>query len=105
MSEVPPRVSKHGGSPSLGTALSAPVGDVKLAPGSSVILEPEVSEELRQRAARKMQFERRRVALELLPSMLATVDREATEAGNFQPVVAMALACASELIAQTGGES
>jgi hypothetical protein len=88
-------MSKHGGSPPSG--LVTPIGTetAKLAPGAQFVLEPAVAEEIRQREARKRNFERRRIALELLAHQPIS---GATEA------VSKALVLADLLIEQTGGE-
>jgi hypothetical protein len=90
-------MSKHGGSESLGLE-PAGLQSAPLAPGSSVILEAPVSQEIRERQVRKLNFERRRVALEVLPTLLGVESNDA--AGH----VERALEVADLLIAKTGGE-
>lgn len=91
-------MSKHGGSQSSGLVLPAGFGNETLAPQSSVILEPEVAKQVREREERKRQFERRRIALELLRGMV-------TGRGTFtEDLVPDALGLADQLIAHTGGE-
>lgn len=91
-------MSKHGGSSSSGLVLPAGFGNETLAPQSTVILEPEVAKQVREREERKRQFERRRIALELLRGMV-------TGRGVFtEGLVPDALGLADQLIAQTGGE-
>lgn len=95
-------MSKHGGSESLGLE-PAGLQSAPLAPGSNVILEAPVSQEIRERQSRKLNFERRRVAIELLKgAKLLTLEDYATirETGKMDAV----LGAADVLIEKTGGE-
>lgn len=85
-------MSKHGGSPLLGLA-PAGMEQAQPAPGS-MILEPEVAKENRNAKERALQFERRRLALAILPSILGEGDSTA---------VATSLEIADDLLKQTGG--
>ena len=107
-------MSKHGGSESLGLE-PAGLQSAPLAPGSSVILEAPVSQEIRERQARKLNFERPRVALEVIDSTVKRVppsdlseseraDWEKVEARQVEYITDLALKIADALIAKTGGE-
>jgi len=101
-------MSKHGGSPPSG--LVPPIGadTAKLAPGAQFVLEPAVAEEIRQREARKRNFERRRVALEVLPSLIVQLQHQGTTPEVLDVMadgcVRAALTYADFLIEETGGE-
>jgi hypothetical protein len=100
-------MSKHGGSPESGLVLPIGTDTAKLAPGAQFVLEPAVAEEIRQRAARKMNFERRRIALELLPTVIPMVEQGTALASDGALAylrVEAALSLADALIEQTGGE-
>lgn len=93
--------SKHGGSPASGIVV--PIGTDRaqpVAPGS-VILEPEIAKENRNAKDRALQFERRRLALAVLPSVLNEPVSHA-EAVALNPV-SIALEIADDLLKQTGG--
>lgn len=106
-------MSKHGGSESSG--LVQPIGLAALRPvnDGGVIIEPPEAVQARkdagERRERAMHFERRRLALEVLPWMCrdgvyATDDKkDATFTQEVGPIVKRALDFADELIAKTGG--
>lgn len=100
-------MSKHGGSPVSG--LIEPVGVDRAAPddGGVVLVPPQVLEarrEASERQGRALQFERRRLALEVLPRLAQDGVENATSiTRNPEEVVANALAFADALIKQTGG--
>lgn len=95
-------MSKHGGSESSG--LVQPIGLAGLRPvnDGGVIIEPPEAAQARkdadERRGRAMHFERRRLALEVLPAIAAARGRLGAEAD-----VDVALSYADTLIAKTGG--
>jgi hypothetical protein len=84
-------MSKHGGSPPSGLIVPAGLEHLQpVAPGSALV-EPEIVARRRVNLERERQFERRRVALELLPTL----------AGITEHAVDDALALADELMLKT----
>lgn len=94
-------MSKHGGSPESG--LVSPIGLEALMPATPegmVLVPQEVVDaraQAKKREERALQLERRRIALQLIPSQPTF----ATSPG--QTLVDLALAQADELISATGG--
>ena len=62
-------MSKHGGSPESGLVVPAGIEQHTLAPGSFLV-EPEVAKRAREARERALQFERRRIAVELVNGIL-----------------------------------
>lgn len=85
--------SKHGGSPASGLAVPAGLDNLQpIAPGSKLVESP-LAERRRANLERERQFERRRIAIEVMP---AVVHQNAT-----RHVVDTALALADELMLKT----
>ena len=83
--------SKHGGSPESGIASPAGIDGLQpIAPGSALFESP-LAARRKQMAERERQFERRRIAIEVLPTL----------AGVTEHAVDDALAMADELMAKT----
>lgn len=63
--------SKHGGSPASGLAVPASLDNLQpIAPGSKLVESP-LAERRRANLERERQFERRRIAIEVMPALIA----------------------------------
>ena len=110
MSEIPPKKSVHGGSP--GSGLVLPAGLERLQPSvpEGMVLVPQevvdAREQAKKREARALQLERRRIAVEVLPGLIAGQAAQANLtawAVSAESLATNALNIADELIKQTGG--
>lgn len=90
--------SKHGGSPLSGVAEPAGLDSLRQIDGSK-FYEPEIVKQNRDAKERARQFERRRIALEILPSIYASVPLP----NDGTTEVDLALRHADELMEKTGG--
>lgn len=107
-------MSKHGGSESSGLVAPVGMGELVKLDGSTMFEPPEVTEARRQAAKRQeraRQFERRRLALAVLPELtnfttqMGKSDADLAEANVWaKNAVTLALTYADELMAQTGNE-
>lgn len=93
--------SKHGGSPSSGLVLPIGLDALKPAAPDGMVLVPQEVVDARKQAderkERALQLERRRIALELIPS------QQPYATGPTTTRVDLALQAADELISKTGG--
>lgn len=87
-------MSKHGGSEASGLVMPAGIEQHQVL--ASGIVVPEIARKAAEAKDRALQFERRRLALAVLPEMASEGETEADTILN-------ALALADELIKQTGG--
>lgn len=84
-------MSKHGGSPASGLVLPAGFENLPKMSPDSVLVEPEIVARRRVNLERERQFERRRLAVEFIPTL----------AGITEHAVDDALALADELMLKT----
>lgn len=89
-------MSKHGGSPFSGLAGVPGVESLQPAQPGGLVVAPEMTKRRLAALERERQFERRRVALEVLPSVI-----ERFTGGGTGTEVDVALGLADELIAKT----
>lgn len=96
-------MSKHGGSEASGLVMPAGIEQHQVMPSGIVI--PEIARKAAEAKDRALQFERRRLALAVLPEMAKGVENMPMSRFDTDPVdiVARALALADELMAKTGG--
>lgn len=94
-------MSLHGGSPPSGLVAPAGLDSLKPAEGS-LLVAPDIVRRKEEAKARARQFERRRIALELLSGLMASgFNSSPTEADAIVDVKS-ALLFADELLRQTG---